>query len=207
MFEPKGWGYLQNYEHMVQPIIAKVDTAQGSKEYPLHTHPKGQLILALDGYVTCEAANKMWMVPTHSAIWVPANTCHSNRASDNANLCFVFIDANLKGMPTHTCTLAITSLVKSLMLKLASENQAYSEGDKTARLAQVLFDLLIEMPAQPLDFALSKHVVIQTMSRELIEHPNNQYPFFPNRCENSSLHPIAQPLKPYTGSLSCTTGR
>ncbi|MDO6837137.1 helix-turn-helix transcriptional regulator [Pseudoalteromonas carrageenovora] len=174
MFEPKGWGYLQNYEHMVQPIIAKVDTGQGSKEYPLHTHPKGQLILALDGYVTCEAANKMWMVPTHSAIWVPANTCHSNRASDNANLCFVFIDANLKGMPTHTCTLAITSLVKSLMLKLASENQAYSEGDKTARLAQVLFDLLIEMPAQPLDFALSKHVVIQTMSRELIEHPNNR---------------------------------
>jgi len=174
MFEHKGWGYLQNYEHMVQPIIAKVDTAQGSKEYPLHTHPKGQLILALDGYVTCEAANKMWMVPTHSAIWVSANTCHSNRASDNANLCFVFIDANLKGMPTHTCTLAITSLVKSLMLKLASENQAYSEGDKTARLAQVLFDLLIEMPAQPLDFALSKHVVIQTMSRELIEHPNNR---------------------------------
>lgn len=174
MFKPKGWGYLQNYEHMVQPIIAKVDTAQGSKEYPLHTHPKGQLILALDGYVTCEAANKIWMVPTHSAIWVPANTCHSNRASDNANLCFVFIDANQKGMPTHTCTLAITPLVKSLMLKLASENQAYIEGDKTARLAQVLFDLLIEMPAQPLDFALSKHMVIQTMSGELIEHPNNR---------------------------------
>lgn len=174
MFEPIGWGYLQNYEHMVQPIIAKVDTAQGSKEYPLHTHPKGQLILALDGYVTCEAASKMWMVPTHCAIWVPANTCHSNRASDNANLCFVFIDANLKGMPTHTCTLAITPLVKSLILKLASENQAYCEGDKTARLAQVLFDLLIEMPAQPLDFALSKHAVIQTMSRELIEQPNNR---------------------------------
>ncbi|WP_289108201.1 hypothetical protein [uncultured Pseudoalteromonas sp.] len=45
MFEPKGWGYLQNYEHMAQPIIAKVDTAQGSKEYPLHTHPHGKIII------------------------------------------------------------------------------------------------------------------------------------------------------------------
>ena len=77
-------------------------------------------------------------------------------------------------MPLNTCTLAITPLVKELMCELAGHNQHYTLNSKTARLAQVLFDQLIEMPVQPLDFVLSKNEVIQTMSDQLINKPNNR---------------------------------
>jgi AraC-like DNA-binding protein len=174
MFEAIGWDEIKNFEYMPQPIIAKIEHACASHEIPLHTHPKGQLILALHGYVTCEVSAKMWMVPTHSAIWIPANKVHSNRASDNAELCHVFIDGSMQGMPQNTCTLAITPLVKELMCALAGIDQHYRVDSKTARLAQVLFEQLIEMPIQHLDFVLSKNVVIQAMSQQLINQPNDR---------------------------------
>ena len=165
------WNEIINFEIMPQPVIAKIEYAQLSREIPLHTHPKGQLILALYGYVTCEVATKMWMVPTHSAIWIPANVEHSNRASDNAHLCHLFIDVNLQGMPATACTLTISPLIKELMLSLAGNQQNYSLIGKTARLAQVLFDQLVDMPIQPLDFVLSKNSVIKNMSDQLISQP------------------------------------
>ena len=169
---PQDWNEIKNFEIMPQPVIAKIEYAQLSCEIPLHTHPKGQLILALHGYVTCEVATKMWMVPTsYSAIWIPANVEHSNRASDNAHLCHLFIDANLQGMPSTACTLTISPLIKELMLSLASNQQNYSLTGKTARLAQVLFDQLVDMPIQPLDFVLSKNSVIKNMSNQLISQP------------------------------------
>jgi AraC-like DNA-binding protein len=174
MFEAIGWDEIKNFEYMDQPIIAKIEQACASHEIPLHTHPKGQLILALHGYVTCEVSAKMWMVPTHSAIWIPANKVHSNRASDNAELCHLFIDGNMPGMPQSTCTLAITPLVKELMFALAGSNQHYGSHSKTARLAQVLFEQLTEMPIQYLDFVLSKNRVIQAMSQQLISQPGDR---------------------------------
>lgn len=174
MFEPIGWDEVLTFETMAQPIIARIEHAYATHEIPLHTHPKGQLILALHGYVTCEVSEKIWMVPTHSAIWIPAKKIHSNRASASAQLCHLFIDSNKEGMPQHTCTLAITPLIKELMCELAAHNQHYEMNSKTARLAQVLFDQLIDMPVQALDFVLSNNEMIKTMSKQLINNPNDR---------------------------------
>lgn len=200
MFKPIGWDEIENFEYMAQPIIAKKEHVYASHEIPLHTHPKGQLILALHGYVTCEVSAKMWMVPTHSAIWIPAHKVHSNRASDNAKLCHLFIDASKQGMPTNTCTLAISPLVKELICTLADSDQHYDLNSKTARLAQVLFEQLTDMPIQPLDFILSKNMIIQTISQQLINQPNNRKTL-PQWAEQFALteRTLARLIKKETG--------
>ncbi|MGI2226892.1 AraC family transcriptional regulator [Shewanella frigidimarina] len=200
MFDAIGWDEIKNFEYMKQSIIAKIEHARASHEIPLHTHPKGQLILALHGYVTCEVSAKMWMVPTHSAIWIPAHKVHSNRASDNAKLCHLFIDSNMDGMPQNTCTLAISPLVKELMCELASRDQHYRANSKTARLAQVLHDQLIDMPIQHLDFVLSKNMVIQAMSQQLISQPHDRKTL-PQWAEQFALteRTLARLIKKETG--------
>ena len=47
-------------------------------------------------------------------------------------------------------------------------------NSKTARLAQVLFDQLIDMPVQALDLALSNNEIIKAMSNQLINNPNDR---------------------------------
>jgi hypothetical protein len=138
LFNYLKWDERQHFESMPQSVVARIEKAQNSHELPLHTNPKGQLILALYGYVTCEVAGKMWMVPTHSAIWIPAHTQHSNRAFNHAILCHVFIQPSELRMPDHTCTLAISPLAKELMSHFASLDPHYSIFSGTNPMDQVL---------------------------------------------------------------------
>ncbi|WP_040515333.1 AraC family transcriptional regulator [Paraglaciecola polaris] len=174
LFNAIQWDDLQHFESMPQSVVARIERVHNSHELPLHTHPKGQLILALHGYVTCEVAGKMWMVPTHSAIWIPAHTTHSNRAYNNATLCHVFIQPSELRMPDHTCTLAITPLAKELICHFATLEQHYSVVSATHRMAQVLIDILTDMPQQPLDLPLSTHPTVSRLARQLFSQPGDR---------------------------------
>lgn len=174
LFNYLKWDDLQHFESMPQSVVARIEEAQNSHELPLHTHPKGQLIVALHGYVTCEVAGTMWMVPTHSAIWIPAHTQHSNRAFNHAILCHVFIQPSERRMPDHTCTLAISPLAKELMSHFAALDQHYSICSGTNRMAQVLIDVLSEMPQQPLDLPLSTHPTVSLLAGQLFSQPSDR---------------------------------
>ena len=165
------WDKLQHFESMPQSVVARIEETHNTHELPIHTHPKGQLILALHGYVTCEVAGKMWMVPTHSAIWIPPHTPHSNRAFNHANLCHIFIQASELRMPDHACTLAISPLIKELMCHFATLDQHYSVLSATHRMAQVLLDLLSAMPPQPFDLPLSTHPTVTRLAAQLFSNP------------------------------------
>ncbi|GAC10248.1 AraC family transcriptional regulator [Paraglaciecola chathamensis] len=168
------WNDLQHFETMPQPVVARIEKVNDSHELPLHTHPKGQLILALHGYVTCEVAGKMWMVPTHSAIWIPAHVSHSNRASDHAELCHVFIQASELRMPNKTCTLAISSLAKALICHFASLDQHYPSYGETSRMAQVLIDVVSGLPKQPMALPLSTHPTMAKLAQQLLAYPEDR---------------------------------
>lgn len=168
------WGDLQHFENMPQPLVAKAEQNQYETELPLHSHTKGQLIVVLGGYVTCEVDSNLWMVPTNNAIWIPANTVHTNRTPFHANLCHVYIQPNLQGLPDKPCTLAMSPVIKELIGHFASLNQHYEAHSSTDRIAQVIFDLLLEMPVQSFNFPQSKHALIQLMAKQLWYRPDNR---------------------------------
>ena len=113
---------------------------------PLHQHRKGQLIMALGGAITCEVENAMLMVPPQYAVWIPGQTPHSNKATPGAQLCLLFIEPGALELPTRTCTLKISPLVRELVLALADRSQEELPLPATGRLVDVLFD---ELPLQP----------------------------------------------------------
>ncbi len=168
------WGDLQNYEYMPQPLVAKLEAVKNSHELPVHTHPKGQLIVALHGYVTCEVENTIWMVPTNSAIWIPAQTKHSNRASDKAKLAHLFVQDTVTDMPEKPAVLSLSLLVREMILHFAQLNQHYQPDDFEQQLAEVLIKLLTQMPVQKLNFIQTKHTVIETIANRLIAQPDNR---------------------------------
>lgn len=155
-------------EHHEAAAAFRVRVAMHEQEIPLHHHRKGQLILALHGGVTCEVANAMWMVPPQYAVWIPGSMPHHNRATANAQLCFLFIEPGAVTMPDQCCTLKITPFVRELILKLA-EGQV--DGDRRDRLVQVLFDELPSLPLAQLHLPVSTHPKIRTMVDFMAHHP------------------------------------
>lgn len=139
-----------------------------------HAHRKGQLILSLRGAVSCEVQDALWLVPPGHAVWVPGEIPHSCRVTKNADTCFLFIEPGAAAMPENCCTLAVTPLVRELILFLAEQEHAYSPDSKTARLAAVLLENIPDAPVEALHLPVSGHPKIRLMTEALFTNPDDR---------------------------------
>ena len=165
---------LDGYEpdlHHDAAVAFRIQVTADEQFTPEHQHRKGQLILALHGAITCEVEDAMWMVPPQYAVWVPGQTRHSNHATPNATLCFLFIEPSAAAMPTHGCTLKISPLVRELILTLAQRDRVAREHPATQRLIHVLFDELPQQPQEQLHLPVSNHPKIRLMVDTMAAEP------------------------------------
>lgn len=158
-----------------RPVTAlHVEIDQNDAEQPVHRHRKGQLVLALHGGVTCEVPNAMWMVPPHHAVWIPGGMPHSNRATDNARIYFLFIAPDAAQMPEECCTLVISPLVRELICYLADQDPAYPLEGPTARMVVVLLEQLATASVEQLHLPISDHPKIRHMVNVLTSNPTDR---------------------------------
>ncbi|ALU91316.1 AraC family transcriptional regulator [Herbaspirillum rubrisubalbicans] len=151
----------------------RVYTNHNERETPLHSHRKGQLVVALHGAVTCETTQGMWIVPPQSAVWIPPGVPHSNRVTPDGQLCFLFIAPHATSLPDHCCTLALTPLLVQMICHLAELPQDYAPHERTARLAAVLVEELesSQRHVLPLHLPMPQHWRLREIARHLSEHP------------------------------------
>ncbi len=71
--------------------------------------------MPLRGGVTCRVPSGMWMVPPHCGVWVPGGMPHSNVATANARLFFLFVEPGAADLPNRCCTLSLSPLVTGLL--------------------------------------------------------------------------------------------
>nr|WP_275043455.1 helix-turn-helix transcriptional regulator [Stenotrophomonas maltophilia] len=152
-------------------VASRLQVAEHDAEIPLHEHRKGQLILALHGAVTCEVANALWIVPPQCGVWIPGGMPHSNRATANARLCYLFVEPGVVDLPAQCVTLAISPMLREMILHLADAPLDYPHGSHTDRLARVLLDELVQMPAEHLSLLVSHHPKVRALAAALSADP------------------------------------
>ncbi len=115
--------------------------------------------------------NARWMVPPQFAVWIPGGMPHSNRATPQAQLCFLFIEPGAAQMPDHCCSLKISPLVRELILALAQRPGNAQQTPQNQRLTQVLFDELPQQAEQQLQLPVSGHPKIRLMVETMEAEP------------------------------------
>ena len=69
-------------DRLDQPAVALMLGAQrNDTEFPVHTHRKGQLVVAYHGGIVCTVEDGVWMVPSGFGVWIPGGVAHSNKSS------------------------------------------------------------------------------------------------------------------------------
>lgn len=158
-----------------RPAIAlQVDVAQSDAEQPVHRHRKGQLVMALRGAVLCEAPGALWLVPPQHAVWIPGDLPHSNRVTDNARICFLFVEPGAAPMPEGCCTLAIHPMLREMIAYVADQGLDYPHTGPTARLVAVLLEQLAQAPVEQLHLPVSEHPKIRQMAAALAADPSDR---------------------------------
>ena len=166
------WSNLDVDDLSVPVIAVRVDVVGTKGEVPDHWHRKGQLVFALGGGVTCRVPNGLWMVPPHCAVWIPGGMQHSNLATANARLFFVYIEPDIVDLPDRCCTLSISPLLRELIVDL-SDHVADDEARREL-LASVLLRELPRMPVQQLHLPLPSEPRLKKIATTLAENPSDR---------------------------------
>lgn len=135
---------------IARPVVAfGIDAAQaGRLELAPHRHAKAQFVLCLRGVMTCEAEGGFWVVPAHSALWIPGGMLHAVAVEGAMEGYAAFIDADhAAALPAHCCTYAATPLLRELLIRCAGFAPLYPEGGVEARVAALLLDEIGASPA------------------------------------------------------------
>lgn len=151
---------------LLQPIA--------SFELEPHRHQRGQLLFALQGALTCEVENGLWLVPPHTALWLPPLALHSIKASGTLEGYNAFLESELTAdLPHQPCTLAITPLVREVVARLAHFPVPYPRQGAAARLLAVLMDEISQAEIERLNLPMPSDPRLQPLVKHLIAHPDD----------------------------------
>lgn len=160
-------------ENSTAPVRAvRIDVSQNEREAPEHQHCKGQLVMPLRGGVTCRVPSGMWMVPPHCGIWVPGGMLHSNVATANARLFFLFIEPGAADLPNRCCTLSLSPLVRELIIEMADQ-PAVATADSEL-MTMLLLSALSRMPIEHLHVPLTDEPRLLRIASDLADDPSDR---------------------------------
>ncbi|KAB2707521.1 helix-turn-helix transcriptional regulator [Brucella intermedia] len=128
--------------------------------------------MALRGGVTCRVPSGMWMVPPHCGIWVPGGMLHSNVATANARLFFLFIEPGAAELPNRCCTLSLSPLVRELIIEMADQSPVAMAN--TELITTLLLSALSRMPVQDLHLPLPDEPRLGRIARALVDDPSDR---------------------------------
>lgn len=136
-----------------------------------HSHQEAQLLYVARGEFMCEADNAWWIVPPGSALWIPGDMPHRVRGSAPLEGYNVFVAPSAaRAMPSECRSVAVTPLLREVVVKLAARSAARGADGPGGRLVGVLLDELADVPVEehrlpmPSDRRLRRLVELVTAS-------------------------------------------
>lgn len=162
-------------DQLDRPVLSFcIETGRNNDELPLHSHRKGQLVVASRGSVMCRAPGGLWIVPPQGAVWIPGGVLHSNCVSDFGKIYVVFIESSATKLPNFCCSFTISPLVRELIHRLAAFPPLYPVEGPTSRLGRVLLDELVQMSTEQMYLPISPDSRLQQLAASLLREPGDR---------------------------------
>ncbi|VVE24255.1 HTH-type transcriptional regulator NimR [Pandoraea horticolens] len=123
--------------------------------------------------LTCEVAGALWIVPPHSAIWVPAGVVHKFMVNGTIECYALFIDPQFATqLPPQCCALTATPLRRELIVRSANNLPTrYPEEGMAAHLVRLLLDKIALTPIGKLFLLMPSDARLRKIVNLILENP------------------------------------
>lgn len=160
-------------DQMPVPVVAlSIDVKDHAVESPIHRHRKGQLVVALQGAVMCRTEKGIWMVPPRCGMWIPGGIAHSNGITSNGRMCFLFVDADISGLPEECSTLSLSTMLIEMILHFAQlVKTEYDSVSYEYQLAMVMVEELRRMKIEKLHVNFMGNTKLKRIADALMHDP------------------------------------
>jgi AraC-like DNA-binding protein len=165
-----------DYQDLPRPIAVMVkDYAPGSV-VPWHTHKRAQLAFAKSGVMVMATREGDWVVPPHRALWLPAGTEHSLRASTALAMRTLYIEsAAAAGMPDAVRVIDVSPLLRELILAAAALPVVWDETARTQRIMALILDEIRVLPDLPLGLPRAADPRLARLCDEILAAPGESW--------------------------------
>lgn len=128
-----------------------------------------QLTYAEHGVMEVDVAGRLWVVPPHRALWLPAGTSHHIRMSGNVSVRTLFFTQRLAQRRDRIVAFNVAPLLRELILHATRVGPLRRDTPEHRRLAHLLLDRLDAVEATPLQLPMPRDVRARRAAALLIE--------------------------------------
>lgn len=140
---------------------------------PEHRHSRSQLLHAMSGVVLISTPYGRWMVPPGHAMWLPAGVGHSVEMLGNVSMRSIYVEPGaVKGLPEHLKVVAISELMRSLIVEATRLPAELEPDGRDAFLVGLLLHEIPRLSERPLGLPMPADPRLLVLCRQFVAHPS-----------------------------------
>ncbi|MGC4396117.1 AraC family transcriptional regulator [Hydrogenophaga sp. T2] len=160
-----------------RPVAALARSDPAGVVIAAHRHDRDQLIYATQGVMTIRAQGVLWTIPPSHAMWMPAQVEHEIRMDTAVEMrTLYFWTGTVPGQDEDCHVLAVTPLLRELILRAMSIPPAYGLYSPEGRVMDLIVDEVGRLERRPLSLRLPTDKRLARLCRLLIADPGNTEP-------------------------------
>jgi len=162
----------EDYQNLSQNVGAMSKAFADGWEIPLHHHARDQLLFASQGVMRLRTERSAWIIPRNSAAYIPAGTRHAVRMHGEVDMRTLYIDnAGHRAAPSALTVLAVSDLLRELILALSEEPMDYTPGSRAAHIATLIEVEIDRAKALTMNVPLPADPRLQRVCAQLLADP------------------------------------
>lgn len=163
--------------HTSAQVTALTYDYAAGHDIPWHFHEWDQLVYASRGVMTVRTDEGAWVVPTHRAVWIPANVPHSIAISGVVAMRTLYLKPRLAiQLPPGCCVVNVSPLLRELILHACQRKTLKRTIAWQAHLIQVILDQLESIQMVPLQLPNPSDARARRIAEALLADPSDRRP-------------------------------
>jgi len=156
-----------------RPVRAKVRRLAADTRVDPHSHPWAQVAMSSTGVIRMTAARSTYIVPPSRALWIPPGVEHVVTVIEDAEIRTLYVHASAPVPPEGSAcrVLEVSSLLRELVLHLASEPGAGTATAREGWLSALILDELQRAPPVKLGVDLPADKRLRTLCEAVLDDP------------------------------------
>ncbi len=161
-----------DFDDVPRPALAIANDYPPAFELARHTHRRGQLLYAAEGVATVATDQGAWVAPPERAVWIPAGIAHAVTMVGAVKTRSLLIDREVTTRETRCEVLAVSPLLRSLLVEAADVPAEYDREGRDGLLMALLIAEVNRAPVIPLAVPFPSSPAMAARCRAFLAQPN-----------------------------------
>lgn len=163
---------LQDYDHRSAPVLAIGTDYQDGYVLPRHSHRRAQLLYGGRGVMEVFTDEGTWIVPTHSAVWIPPGIAHEVRMMGVSTRSLYIEPASQPRLSANCEVIRVSPLLRQLLLSAVEIGPEYAPDSRAGRLMALVLAEIGAARLMPLTLPMPKDVELHQLCSDFAQAPD-----------------------------------